>query len=79
VDHWYVATLPGPRGATGANLRDELMYAGIEADRISVHEHIGEAFAAAREATGPDDRIVVFGSFLTVGAVLPIARSPHHR
>jgi dihydrofolate synthase/folylpolyglutamate synthase len=70
VDRWFVATLPGPRGATGDAIRAELAHAGIAASAIRTFGDIGSAFAAAREEAGEADRIIVFGSFLTVAAAL---------
>jgi dihydrofolate synthase/folylpolyglutamate synthase len=71
VDRWHVATLPGPRGATGERLRDALLAAGVPPDAIRVHADVPDAIAAARGAAAEADRIVVFGSFLTVAAALP--------
>ncbi len=70
VDRWYVAPLPGPRGASGEQLRDALLAAGVAAAAIRIHADVHGAFAAAREGAGEADRIVVFGSFLTVAAAL---------
>jgi dihydrofolate synthase/folylpolyglutamate synthase len=70
VDRWFVATLPGPRGGTADAIRAELVRAGIAASAIRVCDDIAAGFAAAREAAGEADRIVVFGSFLTVAAAL---------
>jgi dihydrofolate synthase/folylpolyglutamate synthase len=74
VDRWFVATLPGPRGASADAIRDELARAGIAADAIRTFADTGSAFAAAREEAGEADRIVVFGSFLTVAAALSAAK-----
>jgi dihydrofolate synthase / folylpolyglutamate synthase len=71
VDRWHVATLPGPRGATGEHLRDALLAAGVPPEAIRVHAGVPDAIAAARGAAAEADRIVVFGSFLTVAAALP--------
>ena len=70
VDRWFVASLPGPRGATAAAVRAELVRAGIAADAIRTFDDIESGFAAARDEAGEADRIVVFGSFLTVAAAL---------
>ena len=40
------------------------------APRVSVHTAPADALAAALAAADPADRIVVFGSFYTVGGVL---------
>jgi dihydrofolate synthase / folylpolyglutamate synthase len=62
VTRWHLASLPGPRGAQAPELAAHL------AGRIVFeHRHVGEALAAALEGAGENDKIVVFGSFLTVG------------
>ncbi len=68
VDHWYVASLPGPRGATATQMRDALLQAGVAPGEVRTFEVMEEAVAAARADAGEADRIVVFGSFLTVAA-----------
>jgi dihydrofolate synthase / folylpolyglutamate synthase len=85
VDAWHVCPLPNPRSATAEELT--AMVSGAAAGRIggapSVVAHAGpaEALAAAVAAADPADRIVVFGSFYTVGGVLraglPKLGAPH--
>ena len=75
VDRWYVATLPGPRGASADTVRSALLAAGVPAAAIRACDDVVTAYAAAREGADEADRIIVFGSFLTVGAVLAAARS----
>lgn len=76
VDHWFCAGLPGPRGGTGERLAEQVAAAlpaapaGAEAPGVSAYADPAQAFAAARERAGENDRIVVFGSFLTVASVL---------
>jgi dihydrofolate synthase/folylpolyglutamate synthase len=69
IDHWLPATLAGPRAATAAELAAELAAAGV-AEPLPTFASAAAAFAYAREQAGEDDRIVVFGSFLTVADVL---------
>jgi dihydrofolate synthase/folylpolyglutamate synthase len=69
IAHWLVAPLPGARGASAEQVRAALARAGVRAP-VEMHPDVAAAFATARELAGPDDRIVVFGSFHTVGAVL---------
>lgn len=69
IDRWYLTSLPGPRAAPTAQLEEALTRAGVRAPRES-HPHPQAAFAAARRAAAPADRIVVFGSFYTVGGIL---------
>jgi dihydrofolate synthase / folylpolyglutamate synthase len=70
VDRWYVATLPGPRGASAQVLADHLRARGVAQDAVAAFPDVPAALAAARDASDDTDRIVVFGSFLTVAAAL---------
>jgi dihydrofolate synthase / folylpolyglutamate synthase len=70
IDRWFIAPLPGPRGAPADVMRDVLVAAGVERSALRIFADIASAYAAAKEAVGETDRIVVFGSFLTVAAVL---------
>jgi dihydrofolate synthase / folylpolyglutamate synthase len=70
VDSWYVATLPGPRGAGASALRDALAGAGVALNAVRTFDDVDSAYAAARSDAVEADRIIVFGSFLTVAAVL---------
>jgi dihydrofolate synthase/folylpolyglutamate synthase len=74
IDGWYVAPLPGPRGATAARLEAALLAAGVAPGAIRRYPDIAHAFAAARDAAAEADRIAAFGSFLTVAAALAAAR-----
>lgn len=81
VDHWCVTTLPGERAATSAQLGESVRAAvpGIsttgEGDRtLSEWASPAEAFANAQARAGENDRIVVFGSFLTVAGVMAARR-----
>lgn len=66
ITRWHLASLPGPRAASASELAFHLK------DASDVHEHASpaQAFAAAKEGSGENDKIVVFGSFLTVGETM---------
>jgi dihydrofolate synthase/folylpolyglutamate synthase len=71
VDRWYFTDLPTPRAATGADLASRWQPIQKRADVTA------DAFASPRlaldaavAAAKPTDRIIVFGSFYTVGGVL---------
>ncbi len=70
VDAWYVASLPPPRGATASHLRARLEAAGVAPAAIREFADPASAYGAAREVVSEADRIIVFGSFLTVAAAL---------
>jgi dihydrofolate synthase/folylpolyglutamate synthase len=62
VADWYLAGLPGRRGGTAATLR-----AALPADaRARAFDTVTDAVNAARAAAQPGDRVLVFGSFITV-------------
>lgn len=67
-DEWHIAPLDVPRGMTADALVRKLSEHGIE--NVKVFENIEKAYRAALEKAGENDRIVVFGSFHTVAAVM---------
>ena len=69
IDAWYCSNLPAPRAASAAQLVAAVR--GVDA-RAEVSEHADPtaALTAAQARADPADRILVFGSFLTVGGVL---------
>ncbi len=69
VASWHVAGLSGSRGTRGEDMCDALKAAGVTSG-VTVHADVHAAFAAATAAASAADRIVVFGSFHTVGAIL---------
>lgn len=68
IDRWHIAPLPGERGATVETLAAALNDAGVKDRAIARFATVADAFAAAKSAADEADRIVVFGSFLTVAA-----------
>ena len=77
VDNWHCVSLPGPRGVQAQELAARVEQTlrrrhpqGAPQATVSVHADAAGALAAARGQAGENDRIVVFGSFLTVAAVL---------
>ena len=76
VDAWYLCGLPSPRAASP----DELA-ALLPGATSSGHADPAAALRAAASAADPADRIIVFGSFFTVGGVLkdglPRLSAPH--
>ena len=74
IDRWYLCDLPLPRAAKAAQLQQALL--ASRAGQAGADPVAGcfadpeQALAAAVAAADPADRILVFGSFLTVGAVL---------
>ncbi len=63
VDAWYCAPLTGPRGADAATLLSQL-------GGGTAYASVASAWRAARTDAGPDDTVLVCGSFHTVAAVM---------
>jgi dihydrofolate synthase/folylpolyglutamate synthase len=71
VDAWYFTDLPLPRATTAAQLEDQWRQMNTRQDvKASQYASPQKALEAAIAAAGPTDRILVFGSFYTVGGVL---------
>ncbi len=75
IDRWFAVTLPGARGATAAQVAALLAQAGVAPRAIRTFDDVAAGFAAARDEAGEADRIIVFGSFLTVAAALAAAKT----
>jgi dihydrofolate synthase/folylpolyglutamate synthase len=73
IDRWYVAASDSPRAAAAATLVEALAQRGF-AQATRAFATVPSAFDAARRDAGPNDRIVVFGSFTTVAEALRSAR-----
>ena len=65
ITKWNVATLPGPRGADSSLLRG-IISEVEQQTRVSEFPDVPAALAAAKKEARENDKIVVFGSFLTV-------------
>ena len=70
IDRWLIAPSEGTRGADVTRIRGALISSGIAGAEIVDCANIAEALALAKESAGEADRIVVFGSFVTVAAAL---------
>ncbi len=75
IDHWHFCDLPTPRAASAAELgaRFERLRPSLKLPpKVDASQHANpwDALAAARALSEPADRIVVFGSFFTVGGVM---------
>ena len=69
VDEWLVAALPGSRGADAQRIEQALASIGVSAP-ISRFDSPADAYQCAIRSAGQNDKILVFGSFFTVGAVV---------
>lgn len=69
IDHWCIAAVDSPRGAPTEVIERYLRDAGA-AQAVTRHDSIAAAYAAACGMAAEDDKILVFGSFYTVAAVM---------
>jgi dihydrofolate synthase/folylpolyglutamate synthase len=75
IDRWYFTNLPTARAESAAGLQQkwnavQMVAGGRREVASSLHADPMSALQAAVAAADPADRIVVFGSFYTVGGVL---------
>ena len=70
VDEWHYASLEGERGLPADALNSH------RAGRT--HDSVSEAVRHLQERAMPGDRVVVFGSFHTVGQALPLLQETAH-
>ncbi len=71
IDRWYFTDLPTPRAASAVSLQAQWLAQNTRKDtRSQTFAAPQAALDAAVAAADPADRIVVFGSFYTVGGVL---------
>jgi dihydrofolate synthase / folylpolyglutamate synthase len=67
VDEWIVCALPGPRGSSASDTAQRL---GPMRAAVSLADSVAEGCARARASARAGDRVIVFGSFVTVGSAL---------
>lgn len=81
VDHWCLCDLPSARAAGASAIAAQVqLLAGIDdlERSVSIFADPGAAYANAMSRAGENDRIVVFGSFLTVAGVMAARKSSLH-
>lgn len=73
VDMWLVTSTQTDRGASAGEIAQVLAKIGIASeDKVRAFPSAITAYGFAREHAAESDRICVFGSFYTVGAVLAV-------
>ena len=69
LDRWYLGAIEGPRGQSAVELA-ERVHKTVPGAATGGYPSVAAAYAAARAQARSGDRVVVFGSFQTVSAVL---------
>ena len=67
VDHWVLCALPGPRGTSAAALEKRMGLTGLP---VTLFGSVEEGCEWVRATAKPGDRVLVFGSFHTVGPAM---------
>ena len=69
IDQWYIAGLDGSRGLNSDDLANKIK-AIVGKDKTFPHAAVEEAYQQAMLESKADDRVLIFGSFHTVEAVM---------
>jgi dihydrofolate synthase / folylpolyglutamate synthase len=77
IDHWHIGSTHGPRGSSAAETAAIVRRVAGRSKPASISEHdaIADAYAYALGSASADDRILAFGSFLTVADVVRAIRA----
>jgi dihydrofolate synthase/folylpolyglutamate synthase len=71
VDRWYFSDLPTPRAESSVHLLDRWSAQNARSNATAAaYPDPRQALQAAIDAADPADRIIIFGSFYTVGGIL---------
>lgn len=68
IDVWYLGGLEGERGLSGKSLAEKMGSTATSA--VPIYPTVEEAYRGALRVAQPGDRLVIFGSFHTVEAVM---------
>jgi dihydrofolate synthase / folylpolyglutamate synthase len=67
VDQWILCSLGGPRGVAAADLAQRMQLPSL---KLTLAASVEEGCAVARATAKPGDRVLVFGSFHSVGPAM---------
>jgi dihydrofolate synthase/folylpolyglutamate synthase len=71
---WHVVALHTERAAAPERLVDALLAEGVAPDTVEIANDVGSGLSAALDEATPEDLVLVFGSFHTVGDAMPWLR-----
>ncbi len=77
VDHWFSAGLEVPRGMPAKNMAQAVRAVQAD-DKITDCDTVEQACQQALSQAGENDRVIVFGSFYTVGAAMRYFSEGNH-
>ncbi|WP_254795396.1 bifunctional tetrahydrofolate synthase/dihydrofolate synthase [Arsukibacterium indicum] len=70
IDQWHLSSLPGVRGASAEQLTTALLSAAQAQPDYRLYQDVTTAFRELLSMLQDDDLLIIFGSFVTVSAVL---------
>lgn len=76
ASRWFLADLPGPRGGRAEELKEFLVQEGTPEADIRIFTSVREGLQNALKTAQSTDRILVFGSFVTVSEALTALKVP---
>jgi len=78
IDAWFLADQPhNPRAAKAADIASILRNQGC--GMVSISKNLRQGFRRAQSLMVPGDRLIIFGSFFTVAAVMPLLEKDRNR
>ena len=69
VDYWYLTDLPIQRAATARMLKEKLVAAAIDENKIRLFDEPAKAMEAAKIKAQKNDKIIAFGTFWIVTGI----------
>lgn len=69
-ERFYACSLPSERGATKETIKRSLVNCGVDKSTISMFKNVSDAYEIALVELPEDADLYIFGSFLTVDAIL---------
>jgi dihydrofolate synthase/folylpolyglutamate synthase len=69
-ERFYACSLPSERGATKESIKRSLVNCGVDKSTISMFKNVSDAYEIALVELPEDADLYIFGSFLTVDAIL---------
>lgn len=76
ADYWLLSDLPGVRGGKAEDLKNFLLKEGVKDHQIEIFESVERAVQNALKVAESADRILIFGSFVTVSEALTALKVP---
>jgi len=74
VDGWFLGTLDDKRAIPADEIKQRMHRAGV-VHQVNSYPNLEEAYRAAKIEAAPGDRVLAFGSFITVAGLLELLES----